>query len=159
MSFPAACSAVGSPALDLAILRGLKPGFMLGRLAARLKTRPFKAAIAVALLFIGLLSLAGCHSYHIETTVENRTGAPIQLLEVDYPTASFGADKLETGAVYHYRIQLRGSGPLKVQYSAADGHQAQIDGPTVAERQEGGLQIVLLPGGKAEFHPQLTPAK
>jgi hypothetical protein len=28
----------------------------------------------------------------------------------------------------------------------------------VAERQEGALQIVLLPGGKAEFHPQMTPA-
>jgi hypothetical protein len=52
---------------------------------------------------------------------------------------------------------LRGSGPLKVQYTAGDGRQAQIDGPLVAERQEGRLQIVLLPGGKAEFHPQLTP--
>jgi len=27
----------------------------------------------------------------------------------------------------------------------------------VAEHQEGSLQIVLLPGGKAEFHPQLSP--
>jgi hypothetical protein len=35
--------------------------------------------------------------------------------------------------------------------------QVQIDGPTLAERQEGQLKIVLLPGGKAEFHPELTP--
>ena len=105
--------------------------------------------------------LAGCHSYHVETTVENRTGSPIQLLEVDYPSASFGADTLAAGAVFHYRIQLRGSGALKVQYTAGDGRQAtvtEIDGPTVAERQEGRLEIVLLPAGKAEFHPDLTPA-
>jgi hypothetical protein len=103
-----------------------------------------------------LIAGAGCHSYHIETTVENRTGAAIQLLEVDYPSASFGADSLGQGAEMHYRIQLRGSGPLKVQYTGGDGRQAQMDGPTVAERQEGRLEIILLPGGKAEFHPDLT---
>jgi hypothetical protein len=91
--------------------------------------------------------------------VENRTGQPIQLLEVDYPSASFGANKLDAGEIFHYRIQLRGSGPVKVQYTADGGRQTQIDGPSVAERQEGVLQIVLLPGGKAEFHPQLTPAR
>jgi len=105
-----------------------------------------------------LLTATGCHSYHIDATIENRTGAPIQQLEVDYPSASFGANSLAAGAVFHYRIQLRGTGPLKVQYTGSDGHQAQIDGPTVAERQEGTLQIVLLPSGKAEFHPQMTPA-
>jgi hypothetical protein len=104
-----------------------------------------------------LIAAAGCHSYHIDATVENRTGTPIQLLEVDYPSASFGANTLAPGEVFHYRIQLRGSGPLKVEYTAGDGRQAQIDGPSVAERQEGRLRIVLLPGGKAEFHPELTP--
>lgn len=109
----------------------------------------------------GILALAfatGCHSYHVDATVENRTGAPIQLLEVDYPTASFGVNTLAPGAVFHYRIQLRGSGPLKVQYTTPDEHQVQLVGPSIAERQEGALQIVLLPAGKAEFHPQLTPA-
>ncbi len=106
-----------------------------------------------------LMPLAGCHSYHVETTVENRTGEAIQLLEVDYPSASFGADSLAAGADYHYRIQLRDSGPLKVQYTAKNGHQAQIDGPALAEGEEGSLDIVLLPGGKAEFHPRLTPRK
>lgn len=106
-----------------------------------------------------LLAATGCHSYHVDATVENRTGAPIQLLEVDYPSASFGAGKLAAGDVFHYRIQLRGAGPLKVQYTGADGNVAQIDGPAMAERQEGQLRIVLLPGGKARFAPQLTPAR
>jgi hypothetical protein len=111
-----------------------------------------------ALLLAALCALAGCHSYHVDTTVENRTGAPVKLLEVDYPSASFGAGLLAPDAVYQYRVQFRLSGPIKVQYTAADGRQVQIEGPSVAERQEGRLQIVLLPEGKAEFHPQLTPA-
>jgi hypothetical protein len=99
---------------------------------------------------------AGCHSFHVETTVENRTGGAIQLLEVDYPSASFGDDRLDAGGVFHYRIQLQGSGPVKVQYTTSDERQIHIDGPALAERQEGSLRIVLLSGGKAEFYPQLT---
>lgn len=105
-----------------------------------------------------LFTLAGCHSYHVDATVENQTGGSVQLLEVDYPSASFGKDTLASGAIFHYRFQLRGSGQLKVQYTAADGKQVQITGPSVAERQEGSLRIVLLPAGKAEFRPSLTPA-
>jgi len=117
----------------------------------------FHTGIFAAIAFAVLAWMAGCHSYHVETTVENRTGAAIQLLEVDYPSASFGANSLTAGAVLHYRIQLRGSGALKVQFTAGNGKQVQLDGPTLAERQEGRLEIVLLPEGKAEFHPALTP--
>ncbi len=113
---------------------------------------------ALGLSVAALIVAAGCHSYHVDATVENRTGAPVKLLEVDYPSASFGADKLAADEVFHYRIQLRGSAPLKVQYTTPDERQVQIGGPSLAERQEGVLRIVLLPGGKAEFLPQLTPA-
>jgi hypothetical protein len=94
----------------------------------------------------------------VEVAVENRTGAAVRLLEVDYPSASFGSDALASGATMHYRIQVRGNGAVKVQYTAGDGHQPQMEGPALAERQEGTLDIVLQPGGKAEFHPHLTPA-
>ena len=115
--------------------------------------------IQCAILALALAWSAGCHSYHIDMSVENRTGGTIQLLEVDYPSASFGADSLAAGAVYHYRVQLRGNGPLKVQYTGSDGRQVQIDGPVLAEPQEGRMGIVLLPEGKAEFHPELPDAQ
>jgi hypothetical protein len=99
---------------------------------------------------------SACHSYHIDVTVENRTGGAIQLLEVTYPSASFGAGSLAAGERFNYRVQLRGNGPLKLQYTGRDGQQMQIEGPGLAEPQEGRLEIVLLPGGKADFHPQLT---
>jgi hypothetical protein len=115
--------------------------------------------IPTAIVFTLLLTFAACHSYHIETTVENRTGGAIQLLEVDYPSASFGSDSMVPGALLLYRIQVRGSGPLKVQYTAADGRQIVLNGPMLEERQEGGLRIVLLPGGQAEFEPHLLPSR
>jgi hypothetical protein len=102
------------------------------------------------------MSGSGCHSYQVETTVENRTGTAVQLVEVDYPSASFGADSLAAGADLHYRIQIRGTGPVKVQYTSTGGHQEQTSGPELTERQQGRLRIVLLPGGKAEFYPELT---
>lgn len=105
-----------------------------------------------------LTLLVACHSYHIETSVKNDTGGPISLLEVDYPSASFGADAVSASAEVHHRIQTRGNGPLKVQYTDGSGKQIQITGPTLYENQEGRIDIDLLPNGKAEFHPALNPA-
>jgi hypothetical protein len=102
------------------------------------------------------LALSACHSAHVEVTVANHTGGPIRLLEVEYPSASFGADALATGATMHYRIQLQGAGPVKVQYTGDNNHQTLSQGPDLSEGQEGKLEIVLEPAGKVEFHPQLT---
>ena len=113
-------------------------------------------AVALACILVTAIALAGCHSFHIDMAVENRTGGPIRLLEVDYPEASFGRDGLAAGASFRYRIQVQGSGPLKVQFTDSSGHQIQIQGPALKEKQEGSLEIVLLPGGKAEFNPGLS---
>lgn len=102
---------------------------------------------------------AGCKSPHVQVTVENRTGGEVRLLEVDYPSASFGADSVAGGGSMHYSIALQGEGPLKVQYTATDHKQAQVTGPTVRESQAGKVEIVLLPEGKAEFHPDLSGGK
>lgn len=117
---------------------------------------PLPRSILAAASSAFLLLAAGCHSYHIDTTIENRTGAAVQLLEVDYPDASFGVDALAPGADFHYRIQIQGSGQLKISYTAPLNKQVQITGPTLVQRQQGRLEIVLLPAGKAEFHPELT---
>jgi hypothetical protein len=112
---------------------------------------------SIAIVLLTVLLFSACHSYHIDATIENRTGADIQLLEVDYPSASFGADHLASGASCHYRFQVRDSGPIKITYTSPDQKQVQIAGPTLVERQQGQLKIVLLPAGKAQFTPQLTP--
>ncbi|HKF49715.1 MAG TPA: hypothetical protein VKB38_20310 [Terracidiphilus sp.] len=116
-------------------------------------------ALPPVLAALSLPLAAGCRSKHVEFTVENRTGADIQLLEVDYPSASFGADRLASGASMHYRVQLIGSGPVKVQFAAGNRGLPAITGPTLSEDQQGALDIVLLPDDKAEFHPSLSPAR
>lgn len=111
--------------------------------------RIFSAAILI--LSTATWGLTGCRSKQVEVTVENRTGAQVRLLEVDYPNASFGADSLAPGASMHYRIQVQGNGPVKVQYTGPDNKQPQMQGPQLKQDQEGSLRIELLPGGKAEF--------
>lgn len=108
---------------------------------------------------VALLGVAGCHSYHVEATVENRTGQELKLVEVSYPSATFGADKMEPGAVLHYRMQFIGSGQMKVHYWTGTGQlqETVIPGPELHEQQEGRIGIVLEPGGKAEFTPEVTP--
>jgi hypothetical protein len=118
--------------------------------------RTMRSLVGLMLPVVGFA--CGCHSYRIDATVENRTGAPIDLVEVDYPSASFGTDRLAADSNYHYRFQVRGRGPIKVQYTDPSSHQLQqMTGPELFERQEGRIEIVLLPRGKAEFHPTLTP--
>jgi hypothetical protein len=121
----------------------------------RLTRRNCFGLVVSTVLLIGFSPLSACNSHHIDATIENRTGGTITLLEVDYPSASFGSDTLESGGNYHYRFQTRGSGPISVQYTSRDGHPMQDTGPTLYEKQQGSIEIVLLPGGKAEFHPFL----
>lgn len=106
------------------------------------------AGFAIVLGFCG-----GCRSPHLDMTVENHTGAAIRLLEVDYPSASFGSDAMAAGGSMQYRVHVQGDGPVKVQYTAADGRQVSVSGPSLTNRQEGKLDVDLLPGGKAAFHP------
>jgi hypothetical protein len=110
-----------------------------------------------AILLPCLFPVSACRSYRIDATIENHTGGVVSLLEVDYPSASFGTDTLASDDIFRYRLQTRGSGPVKVQYMAGNGRTVQITGPTIYEKQEGSIDIVLLPDGKAEFHPKLNP--
>ena len=120
---------------------------MVRRLALGLAFIPFAAL---------LLSITACHSHHVAIAIQNQTGAAVQLLEVDYPSASFGANKLAAGATFRYRIQVEGNGPLTVMYTSSAGQQIKNPGPDLSNMQQGRVDIVLLPGGKAEFRPQLS---
>jgi len=93
----------------------------------------------------------------VDARVENETGQAIHELEVDYPTASFGANTLAPGAVMRYRLQIRGSGAVKVEYTAEDGMIHHAEGLELTEHEQGTLTVRLLPLGKVEFLPGLKP--
>lgn len=105
---------------------------------------------------IGLFALVGCKSPYIAATVANDTGGPVTLVEVDYPSASFGTDALASGATYSYRFKIIGSGATKVSWADAVRHQHSSTGPELHERQQGQLNITLTPTG-ASWSTHLTP--
>lgn len=101
--------------------------------------------------------LAGCHSAFVETTIDNQGPAPLQLIEVDYPSASFGVGALAPDSQFYYRFKIQGSGPLKLQFTDAQGQPHTIDGPQLSQGQEGHLTIVIDPAGKVAWQTSLTP--
>jgi hypothetical protein len=100
-----------------------------------------------ALVLLTSLATVGCHSPYVETTVSNRTGRPIELLEVDYPSASFGTQNLATGADFHYRFKVLGSGPTKLLYTDSAHQEHKSDGPFLKEGAEGSLAIAITTAG------------
>ena len=117
-----------------------------------------KIGLGLAVPLSIIPALTGCRSNWVNATVENQTGQPVRELEVDYPTASFGSNALNPGASMHYRFQIRGDGPIKVEYTGAGGTVFHAQGLTLSERQQGQILILLLPSGKVQFVPNLQPA-
>ena len=100
--------------------------------------------VALALLTI---AITGCHSPYVTTTVSNHTAQTIELLEVDYPSASFGTQALAPGADFHYRFKVLGSGAMKLLYTDSAHHDHKSDGPFLKEGDEDPLTIVIADTG------------
>lgn len=98
-------------------------------------------------LALSLIALTGCKSPYVATTVSNHTTQPIALLEVDYPSASFGTENLAPGADFHYRFKVIGSGNMKLLYTDSAHHDHKSDGPFLKEGAQGPLTIVIADGG------------
>ena len=99
------------------------------------------------LALLPILVITGCHSPYVEATVSNRTPQPMRLLEVDYPSASFGTQNLAPGADFHYRFKVLGSGSMKLLYTDSAHHDHKSDGPFLKEGAEGPLTILITDAG------------
>jgi hypothetical protein len=114
----------------------------------------------LALAFLAILTATGCHSPYVEATVSNHTGKPIELLEVDYPSASFGTQNLATGTDFHYRFKVLGSGPTKFLYTDSAHQEHKSDGPFLKEGAEGALAIVITATGVTwQLAPTVTAGR
>ena len=98
-----------------------------------------------ALALLPLFILAGCRSAFVIATVQNRTPQPIQLIEVDYPSASFGTQSLAPGADFHYRFKVLGEGRMKLIYTDTTHQEKTFEGPFLKEGAEGALTITIVP--------------
>ncbi|MDE1178312.1 MAG: hypothetical protein PW789_17190 [Edaphobacter sp.] len=112
-----------------------------------------------ALAVLPVLALAGCHSAYVETTVSNHTAQPMQLIEVDYPSASFGTQTLAPGATFHYRFKVLGEGKMKLIYTDTANQEKKFDGPLLKEGAEGPLTITIADNGvQWQPGPHVLPA-
>ena len=102
-----------------------------------------------------VIMVTGCHSKFVDAVVSNRTGQPVSLLEVDYPSASFGTQTLAPGQDFKYRFKVLGSGDLKVLWTDPQRQDHAVAGPRIDEGSEGGLAIVIEPGGRVDWQPTL----
>jgi hypothetical protein len=111
------------------------------------------------LLLIAVFSLTACRSAYVETTIENTGPAPLHLIEVDYPSASFGMQSLDAHAIYHYRFKIQGSGPVTLTFNDAAGKPHTAAGPTLKEGQQGNLHITIGPSANVGWGADLSSGK
>jgi hypothetical protein len=114
------------------------------------------ARVGLGAMVLAVVGLAGCHSHYVEVDVKNDSGAAVSLIEVDYPSASFGKGSLASGAVYHYRFKILGDGPTKILWTDAQRQEHTVSGPVLREGQEGAL-TVRITGGTALWNTKLRP--
>jgi hypothetical protein len=110
-----------------------------------------KSWIGAFLCAFLLLVLAGCRSAFIRTTIANQGQSAIRLVEVDYPTASFGVQSIAASSEFHYRFKIQGSGAAKIEFTDASGKVHDSDGPSLHEGQEGRLSIVIQPNNEVNW--------
>jgi hypothetical protein len=110
------------------------------------------------LLLLLCASLAGCRSRFVEVTILNQ-GPTVHVMEFDYPSASFGANSLATGAEYHYRFKVQGSGPLSLQYEDESGKTHTAQGPKVDLGDQGSLLVKIDARGAVTWTPDLSNPK
>ena len=103
--------------------------------------------IRILALLPCLITATGCHSAFVNATVSNHTAQPLLLLEVNYPSASFGTQSLAPGADFHYRFKVLGSGNLKLIYTDAAHKEHKFDDPFLNETADGPLTITVTPEG------------
>ncbi|MDP9051587.1 MAG: hypothetical protein M3O31_12850 [Acidobacteriota bacterium] len=112
--------------------------------------------LRLLLSLIAALALAGCRSAFIETTISNRTAEPLTLIEVDYPSASFGTQALAPGQDFHYRFKVLGDGPTTLLWTDETHRDRKISGPSLREGDEGKLAITFNPNADPRWGLQLS---
>ena len=110
--------------------------------------------VCTAMAALPLLFGVGCHSAFVDATIANHTGATIRLVEVDYPSASFGTSELADGGTFKYRFKVLGSGPAKLSWTDLHEGEHNATGPALQEGEEGHLSINVSSDG-VRWQPEL----
>jgi hypothetical protein len=119
----------------------------------------FAAVFLLLLVPLIVFLPTGCSSAFVAATITNNSGFPVTLIEVDYPSASFGVGSLAAGSQFHYRFKVQGSGPVKMQFTDASGKAHAVSGPDLAEGDRGTLGIAIGQANAVSWLPVLAKNK
>jgi hypothetical protein len=90
-----------------------------------------KLAGAISLLPLTLLLtvLVACRSNMIDIKLTNSSSQPVSTIIVDYPSATFGKDRLAPGETFVSKVKITDTGTIKVQFTDAKGSFHTVTGP------------------------------
>ena len=92
-----------------------------------------------------LLSLAGCRTPWVSSTIVNNSGETLHDVELSYPKATFGVTTIEAGKSYSHPFLVTSDGRLQLTFSDAQFKQHVAQGPMVRAKQSRNLNIVVRP--------------
>jgi hypothetical protein len=111
------------------------------------------------ILLLALFTLSGCRSAFVEITLRNNGNGGLHLIEVDYPSASFGTQTLTAQSEYHYHFKIQGTGSITLSFTDDMGKTHSSTGPTLREGQQGHLTASINPAYNVEWSERLIEQK
>jgi len=97
--------------------------------------------VLAAVVLAAVLAMAGCRSRVVKVTLVNIGTEPISTIIVDYPSATFGKDKLAPRETFSYTIKPLETGPLKLQFTDAKGAIHTYSGLTLHKDDDGSIDV------------------
>jgi hypothetical protein len=93
------------------------------------------------IVLTAFFAMAGCRSHMVTISLLNTSKEPVSTVIVDYPSATFGKDKLAPSETFSSPVKLTDTGPIKVQFTDAKGTTHHHTGPVVLPNAEGTVEI------------------
>jgi hypothetical protein len=103
--------------------------------------------ISCFIVIISILALSGCRSHVVKVNLKNISADVVKTIIVDYPTATFGKDKLAPGETFSYAIKPLEPGMLKIQFTDALGTIHSYIGTPLHKDDDEVLDVNLSQGG------------
>ena len=103
--------------------------------------KTYRCARLLIIVLAAVLGMAGCRSRVVKVNLINNGTEKVSTIIVDYPSATFGKDKLAPGETFSYAIKPLETGPLKVRFTGADGREHTYTGPTLSKNDEGEIDL------------------
>lgn len=107
------------------------------------------------LAIVAALTAAACHSSGIDVTIQNNAKVPLNNVEVDYPTAAFGARSIAPGASFWYHIKPTSDGEITLSFEQPDAKVIHQKEEHVHAGESGRLIIIVDQDANQQWHTRV----